>query len=103
RTCLFTARGRGPRELVSFFVPRRRNEEAIDVQERLATNGRAFMIIGRGVEDVLLVGGGGEAASGDLSSDAEWAWVRRSRRDELPSEFVMLQGRSLRWRGRYLA
>jgi hypothetical protein len=37
-----------------------------------------------------------------LASDAAWAWVRRAPDAELPSEFVVLQGRRLTWRGRML-
>ena len=101
-SCVFSARAEGPRDVVSFFVPRHGNQAAVDIHEQAATNGRAFVIGGPLVEDVLLVGGGGEAAGGELSSDAQWAWVRASRRDEAVSEFIMLQGRSLRWRGRPL-
>ncbi len=100
-SCVFTARAQGPREVVSFFVPRR-GSQALDIHEQLATNGRAFVIAGPLVEDVLLVGGDGEAVSGELSSDAQWAWVRGSRRGEAPSDFIMLEGRALRWRGRPL-
>jgi hypothetical protein len=101
-TCAFTARARGPRELVSLFVPRSGREGAIEIQERPATNGRAFTVVGRGVEDVFLVGGGAAVASGELSTDASMAWVRHVGGDERPSQFVMVQGRSLVWRGRKL-
>jgi len=102
RTCAFTAHAQGPRDLVSFFVPRSAGEDAIEIQERPASRGRAFTIVGRGVQDVLLVSGGAGAASGDLSSDAAWAWVRKPPGDELPSEFVLVQGRYLGCRGRTL-
>jgi heparinase II/III-like protein len=101
-TCAFTARARGPRELVSFFVPWSGRQDAIEIQERPASNGRGFTVVRPGVEDVLLVGAGANAASGDLSTDAAWAWVRQSRGNEQPSEFVMVQGRYLAWRGRKL-
>ncbi len=101
-TCVFTARAPGPRDLVSFLVPGSGSRDAIEIRERPATKGRAFTVVRRGVEDVLLVGGGTDAASGDLSSDAAWAWVRKPCGDELPSEFVLVQGRYLRWRGRKL-
>src|SRR6266478_5245590 len=101
-SCVFTARAQGPREVVSFFVPRTPNQEAVDIHEQPATNGRAFVIGGPRLEDVLLVGKGGKAVGGELSSDAEWAWVRTSRRGAPPSEFVMLHGRELLWRGRPL-
>src|SRR6266566_4122346 len=42
------------------------------------------------------------AAGGDLVADAEWAWVRCPRAGESPTEFVVLNGRRLRWRGRRL-
>ena len=103
--CVFTARGRGPREVVSFFAPHGGDRQAIDIRERPATNGRAFVIGGRRVEDVLLVGGGGGsegATCEDLSSDAEWAWVRGVRQGQQPAEFVLLNGRRLEWRGRPL-
>jgi len=87
---------------VSFFVPRSGADEAIDIAERPATQGRAFAISGRGVEDVLLIGNGGQIASGDVASDAEWAWVRRSLVTGEPSALVMLRGRRLTWRGRTL-
>ncbi len=102
RAVVYTARGRGPRELVSFFVPQSATDEPVDIEERPATHGRAFAISGRGVEDLLLLGGGGEIASGDVASDAEWAWVRRSLVTGEPSAFVMLRGRRLTWRGRAL-
>ena len=86
-SCVFSARAEGPRDVVSFFVPRHGNQAAVDIHEQAATNGRALVIGGPLVEDVLLVGGGGEAAGGELSSDAQWAWVRASRRDEAVSEF----------------
>ena len=41
-------------------------------------------------------------ASGDWATDAEWAWVRRSLATGEPSEFVLLRGRRLSWRGRAL-
>ncbi len=100
RACVFAARARGSREVVSFFVPRSGKEEPVDIQERPATNGRVFVIIGRDGEDTVLVGGG--AAGGDLVADAEWAWVRCPRAGESPTEFVVLNGRRLRWRGRRL-
>jgi len=87
---------------VSFLVPGRGGEEAVAIAERPATKGRAFAVVGPGVEDMLLVGETGDAASEDLTSDAAWAWVRRPRGTELPSEFVVLQGRRLTWRGRPL-
>ena len=102
RAAVYTARARGPRELVSFFVPRSGTGEPLDIDERPATHGHAFAIRGRGVEDVLLVGSGGEMASGDWATDAEWAWVRRSLATGEPSEFVLLRGRRLSWRGRAL-
>ncbi len=101
-SCVFTARAPGPRDVVSFFVPRSGNQAAVEIHEQPAANGRAFVIGGSGAEDILLVGGGGEAEGGELSSDAQWAWVRTGRRGEGPSEFVMLHGRGLRWRGRPL-
>ncbi|OLD92225.1 MAG: hypothetical protein AUG84_01870 [Chloroflexi bacterium 13_1_20CM_4_66_7] len=100
--CVFTARGRGPREVVSFLVPRSDSREVIDIQERPARNGRAFVIVGGQGEDVVLVGGSGEAAGEDLSSDADWVGVRSPQRGGPPREFVMLHGRRLRWRGRSL-
>jgi Heparinase II/III-like protein/Heparinase II/III N-terminus len=110
RTCAFTARaGRpGRYELVSFFVPREVGSTVtIDIAERLAAKGRAFVIGrsgGEGIEDVLLMGEAerGEAAIGDWCSDAEWAWVRRASAGERPSEIVMLNGGRLRWRDRPL-
>ena len=101
-TCTFTARGRGPRDVVSFFVPRSDGEQPLTIEERPAPNGRAFVIASPGVEDVLLLGADGDTPSGDLASDAAWAWVRRAPDAELPSEFVVLQGRRLTWRGRML-
>ena len=70
RVCTFTAPGRGPRDLVSFLVPGRGGEEAVAIAERPATKGRAFAVVGPGVEDMLLVGETGDAASEDLTSDA---------------------------------
>ncbi len=102
RTAVFIARGHGQRELVSFLVPQDGDYHALDIHERPAINARSFMVVDGSFEDVLLVGGGGAAASGDLSTDAGWAWVRRPRDGELPSEFVMLGGRWLSWRGRRL-
>src|SRR5438093_412272 len=89
RTAVFIARGRGQRELVSFLVPQDGDYHALDIHERPAINARSFMVVDGSFEDVLLVGGGGAAASGDLSTDAGWAWVRRPRDGELPSEFVV--------------
>src|SRR5205823_2881257 len=62
-SCVFTARAPGPRDVVSFFVPRSGNQAAVEIHEQPAANGRAFVIGGSGAEDILLVGGGGE---GDL-------------------------------------
>jgi hypothetical protein len=104
RRVAFTARARGQRELVSLFVPRPAGE-AIEIRERAATGGRAYVIARPGVEDVLLIGDGGrggEVATGELSSDAEWAWVRGAGNGTQPFEVVMLQGRRLHWRGRPL-
>lgn len=105
RRLTFTARARGPRELVSLFVPRSAGE-TIAIRERPATRGRAFVIARPEVEDVLLVGdrasADGEMASGELSTDAEWAWVRGTGDGAQPFEVVMLQGRRLLWRGRSL-
>lgn len=100
--CVFAASGRGPRDLVSFFVPHRGHDATTEIQERPAINGRAFVIVGRGVHDAVLAGGSGAAAGGDLASDAEWTWVRGPGPGEPPSEFVMLNGRYARWRGRSL-
>jgi len=102
RTAVFIARGHGQRELVSFLVPQDGEDQALDIHERSAIDARSFMVVNGGFEDALLVGGGGAAASGDLSTDAAWAWVRRPRDGELPSQFVMLGGRCLSWRGRRL-
>ena len=101
-SCVFTARGMGTREIVSFLIPRTRTEESLVIHERAASNGRAFTIVGRGVEDTLLIGRDGEVASDDLSTDAALAWVRRLRGSEQPLEFVLVQGTRLAWRGRRL-
>jgi hypothetical protein len=102
--CVFTARARGPREVVSFLVPRRGHQETVDIHEEPAANGRAFVIGAPGVEDLLVVGGSGEGevVGAGLASDAQWGWVRTPRRAEVPAEFVMLHGRGLSWRGRPL-
>ncbi len=92
----------GTREIVSFLVPKTRNQESLVIHERPASNGRAFTIVGRGVEDTLLIGRDGEVASDDLSTDAALAWVRRLRGSEQPLEFVLVQGTRLTWRGRRL-
>ncbi|HVH68733.1 MAG TPA: alginate lyase family protein [Gemmatimonadales bacterium] len=101
-TSVCTAHGRGPRDLVSFLVPSRGGDEPIALEERPATNARAFVLADQAVEDTVLVGGDGDADGGDLASDAAWVWVRRPRRADTPTEFVMLQGRRLKWRGRLL-
>jgi len=101
-SCVFTARGKGTREIVSFLVPRTQNEESLVIHERPASNGRAFTIVGRGVEDTLLIGWDGEVASDDISTDAALAWVRRLRGAEQPLEFVLVHGTRLAWRGRRL-
>jgi Heparinase II/III-like protein/Heparinase II/III N-terminus len=107
-TCLYTAQGSGHREVVSFLVPRGRPDEAITIEERMVTKGRAFVVASGAWEDVVLMGGGGgggtvgAVGAVDVTSDAAWAWVRRPRGARTPSEFVVLDGRSLTWRGRPL-
>src|SRR5207247_5471363 len=39
-SCVFTARAPGPRDVVSFFVPRTGNQAAVEIHEQPAANGR---------------------------------------------------------------
>ena len=99
--CVFTARGAGLRDLVTFLVPRRA-EEAVEIHEEPASQGRAFRVVRNGIEDVVLLGGGGDVTSGDLSTDGAWAWVRKASGEALPQECGLIEGRSLRWQGHEL-
>ena len=100
--CAFTAGGAGPRDLVTFLVPREAADDPVEIQEQPASNGRAFRVVRAGIEDLLLLGGDGDVASGDGCTDAAWAWVRKAPGEALPREFGLIQGQSLRWRGHAL-
>lgn len=100
--CVFAAHGRGPRDVITFLVPRRRGDDPIRVEERPATNGRAFAIRSQASTDVLLLAEAPSAATGDLSAVAGWTWVRVPATGGLPTEVIMLQGRSVTWRERPL-
>jgi hypothetical protein len=92
--CVLRTEGKGLQEVVTFLLPSSEGALPPRVREIEASVGRAFEIYNGDVYDTLLIGAGKGSKAGGVAADAEWAWVRRSARDEV-LEFVLLAGRAL--------
>ena len=112
---IFSATGEGPREFITFLVPRAMQNPGCRVPARgcgevEAVGGggrdsggagpRAFVVEDGSVRDVLLIGGGQLSEAVALASDFEWTWGRFERDTGRLKEIVLIGGRRLILDGR---
>ncbi|HEX5830792.1 MAG TPA: heparinase II/III-family protein, partial [Gemmatimonadaceae bacterium] len=69
--------GLGAHDVVIWMLPRRAPWRGARPVALPCEGGCAFVLRGEGVEDLVLLGGGGALRAGGVETDAEWLWLRR--------------------------
>ncbi len=99
----FSSEGKGPQEFFTFMLPK----DAGDMPEVFETNvagGRAFVINFRGYQDLFVFadGDGHLVRTEIFDTDFRFLWARLSQGDELPEEFVLIDGQNFSLDGRVI-
>ena len=97
--CIFSATAEGANDFITFLVPRRVQALKTRTREIEARCGRAFEVHDSNKHDVLLIGDGRFVETARFASDFEWTWARFTCDAAEPDEFVLINGRQLRFDG----
>jgi hypothetical protein len=97
----FVSEGSGSQEFFTFLLPNYKGIEKPEVFETEVSGGRAFVIKYRGYNDLFVFGDGdGQIIRTELfDTDFRFLWARVSD-DNLPEEFVMVDGANFHLNGR---
>jgi hypothetical protein len=97
----FVSEGTGSQEFFTFLIPNYNGIEKPEVFETEVSGGRAFVIKYRGYNDLFVFGDGdGQIIRTELfDTDFRFLWARVSD-DNLPEEFVMVDGANFHLNGR---
>ena len=90
----YNSKGTGPQEFFTFMVPNEAGFAKPEVVETTVLNGRAFVINYRDYQDLFVFAdGNGELVRTEFfNTDFSFLWARLSKGDELPEEFVLING-----------
>lgn len=92
----FNSKGKGPQEFFTFMIPCEAGFQKPEVIETTVRNGRAFVIRYRDYQDLFVFAdGNGELVRTEFfNTDFSFLWARLSKGDELPEEFVLVNGKN---------
>ena len=97
----FLSRGKGSQEFFSFLLPTVSPEDKPEVFEAEVNGGRGFVVYFRNYRDVFLYLDGDRIVRTDIfDSNFRFAWARFSQGDDLPEEFVLIDGSDFILKGR---
>jgi Heparinase II/III-like protein/Heparinase II/III N-terminus len=89
----YATKGSGPQEFFTFLFPASPFSEPPAVLETEIAGGRAFVVNFRDYRDVFVFSDGGEIIRTEFfDSDFRFLWARLGQGDEVPEEFVMVNG-----------
>jgi len=92
----FNSKGVGPQEFFTFMIPSEAGFAKPEVIETTVLNGRAFVINYRDYQDLFVFAdGNGQLVRTEIfNTDFSFFWARLSKSDELPEEFVLINGKN---------
>lgn len=91
----FQSKGAAAQEFFTFLFPTGALGEKPEVLETEIAGGRAFVIKFRGYTDVFVYGDGEQILRTEFfDSDFRFAWARIAEGEDLPEEFVLLDGKN---------
>ncbi len=97
----YSSQGNGPQEFFTFMIPYAKGEENPGVYETNVRGGRAFVIEFRGYQDLFVFADGSEPVRTEIfDTDFRFLWARLSNKNDLPEEFVMIDGKRFTLDGR---
>lgn len=97
----FASNGRGSQEFFTFLLPTDGNFAQPEVFETAVSGGRAFVIDFRGYKDLFVFADSGQTIRTEIfNTDFHFLWARLGQIDELPEEFVMIDGTNFSLGGR---
>ncbi len=90
----YQSEGSGPQEFFTFMIPRETGDPEPEVIESQLTGGRAFIVKYRDYQDLFVFadGDGQLIRTEFFDTDFRFLWARLSAGDELPEEFVLVDG-----------
>ncbi|MCB1023744.1 MAG: hypothetical protein KDB79_05110, partial [Acidobacteria bacterium] len=96
----FISEGNGPQEFFTFMLPREIGFDAPQVIETPVAGGRAFVINYRDYQDLFVFSDGAMIRTEFFNTDFRFLWTRLSASDQLPEEFVLIDGMNFSLDGR---
>lgn len=97
----YISEGVGSQEFFTFLLPNDSMFEKPEVFETEVSGGRAFVVNYRGYQDILVFADNEALIRTELfDSDFRFLWARMSEGENLPEEFVMIDGANFRLNGR---
>lgn len=97
----YVSKGVGPQEFFTFMIPAEVGFYKPEVFETEVIGGRAFVIKYRDYNDLLVFADGGQVVRTELfNTNFEFLWARLGKNDELPEEFVLVNGTNFSLGGR---
>jgi hypothetical protein len=105
RVYVFSLSARGDMEFVTFLLPQpAASGVKYAVSEIETVGGKAFEITSENGLDIVMIRdhqGAGRVETERLASDFDWSWVNfSSREDEIPREFLLIEGQNLQLDGK---
>lgn len=91
--CQFVSRTAGNQEFFTFILPSDSDVKKPQVSETRASGGRAFVIEFRNYYDLLVFADGDQTVRTEFfDTDFQFTWARLSADENLPEEFVLING-----------
>lgn len=97
----FLTHGKGAQEFFTFLLPTLAAGEKPEVVETQIEGGRAFVIKFHDYRDIFIFADGDRVIRTEFfDSDFRFSWARLSNGDDLPEEFILIEGTDFVLRGR---
>ena len=99
-----TSNGTGPQEFFTFMIPQESGHAKPEVYETQVNGGRAFVVNYRDYQDLFVYadGDGQLVRTEFFDTDFRFLWARLSKGDDLPEEFVLIDGNNFSLDGRVI-
>ncbi len=97
----FVSKGKGAQEFFTFMIPNERGFTSPEVFETEVANGRAFVVKYRDYQDLLVFSDGEQIIRTEFfNTNFQFLWARLSEGENLPEEFVLVNGTNFSLEGR---
>ena len=97
----FVSTGRGSQEFFTFMLPCDAGLSAPEVFETVVSGGRAFVVDYRGYQDLFVFADSEQTVDTEIfNTNFRFLWARLSASEELPEEFVLINGTNFSLAGR---